>query len=133
MPSFMESWFVPVNKEEKERRLREMAARVYPLGEAVQRPLVEKLLTDLFGGVKRFDMNECLFGYISGKNEYVAQGRGADGRAKAAAHLKRLGWRDPKRMNVMLAMIELDDAADSAETYPTAEQVYDYITNAETW
>ena len=123
MPSFVENWFSVVGKEEREQRQREMAARVYPLGEAVQRPLVEKLLTDLFADVKRFDLHECLFGYIAGKNEYILQGRGANGYAKAAKHLKKVGWRDPKRLDLLLAMIELDDAAASPETYPTAEQV----------
>ena len=117
-------WFTVTSKEERERRQKEMAARIYPLGEAVQRPLAEKLLTELFGGVKRFDIHECLFGYIAGKNEYILQGRGADGRAKAAAHLKKIGWRDPKRMAVLLAVIELDDAALTPEDYPTAEQVF---------
>ncbi|MCL2493183.1 MAG: hypothetical protein FWF33_03955 [Clostridiales bacterium] len=123
MPSFTENWFSGVSKEERERRQREMAARVYPLGEAVQRPLVENLLTELFGDIKRFDLRECVFGYIAGKNMYIQQGRGGDGAAKAAAHLKKIGWRDPKRLGLLLAMIELDDAATSPEAYPTAGQV----------
>jgi len=123
MPSFIENWFSVVGKGEREQRQREMAARVFPLGEDVQRPLAEKLLTDLFGGFKRFDLHEYLFGYISGKNEYIIQGRGADGYAKTAKHLKKVGWREPKKLDLLLAMIELDDAAVSPEAYPTAEQV----------
>jgi hypothetical protein len=120
--ALLEGWFF-VSKDERARRQKEMATRIFPFGEEEQRSRAAAVLKELFGGGKKHDEQGVLFCFISGKNEYILNGEGSGGRMAASTQLKRIGWKKPERVELLLAFIELETATRSMADYPEAEDV----------
>ena len=110
-----------VSKEEKERRQNEMRDRVFPFGEEEQRGCADEVLRALFPEIK--DKQERILGFVAGKNEYVAFGKGENGMLKATKLLKRLGWRNKSDLAKMISFIEIESEIECIEDYPTAADV----------
>jgi hypothetical protein len=117
-------WF-HVSKEEQAQRRDDMSRRVFRFGDEGQRPVVAKVLDDLYGNTRRFSDQDQLFAYISARNVYALayERNPADATGAAARQLRNLGWRKEERIRILLALLELDQRAPSLEEYPTADQV----------
>jgi hypothetical protein len=112
-----------VSREERERRQKEYADRVFPFGVDAQRERTAAVLRELFGGEKKYDAQDALFCFISAKAAYAQAGEGGDGYAKAGAQLRKLRFKQPDKIALMLAFIELESNIASLDDYPTADDV----------
>jgi hypothetical protein len=117
-------WF-HVSKEEQAQRRDDMSKRVFRFGDEAQRPVVIKILDELYGNTRRFSDQDQLFAFISSKNVYAIayEKNPADAAFAAAKQLRSLGWRKDERIRILLALLVLDQRAPSLEEYPTADQV----------
>ena len=122
--ALFEGWFY-VSKEEQQRRNDELADKIFQFGDEAQRPVVVRLLGELYGNTRKFCDQDQLFGFISAKNQYIKAGGAASGitEGNVRAQLKKIGWRDADRIQLMIALLQLDEAAESLEKYPTAAAV----------
>jgi len=114
--AFLEGWFY-VNRKEQQQRLDDMSEKIFQFGDEAQRPAVVKVLGDLYGNERRFSSQDQMYAFISAKNQYVRNVN------DARAQLKKLGWKDDERIRLMIALLELDGAAESLNAYPTAADV----------
>jgi hypothetical protein len=122
--NLFEGW-LSVSKEEQAQRRDDMSKRVFRFGDEAQRPVVIKLLDELFGSTRSFSDQDQLFAYISARNVFAlaCEKNPVDATPAAAKQLRSLGWRKEERLRTLLALLELDERAPSLEEYPTADQV----------
>ena len=120
-------WF-HVSKEEQAQRREDMSKRVFRFGDDKQRPVVAKVLGELYGSTHSFSDQDQLFGYISARNAYaIATEKDPDTAITAAdKQLRKIGWRKEERIRIMISLLVLEEKAPSLEEYPTAEQIKDY-------
>jgi len=121
---YFEDWFF-VSKKEHKRRLDELSVKIFQFGDEAQRPLVIKVLRDLYGDMKRMSDEDRIFAFVSSKNQYIIDKDSGTKASEAGvrAQLKKLGWKDEARVRLMIAFLQLDEAAGSLEAYPTAADV----------
>jgi hypothetical protein len=116
-----------VSKEDRERKRKNFEKRLVPHGLEEQRDCARQTLKDLFPDL---DSKDSLFAFFDAKDAYTKCREDddkdvQDGRAAAAAKLKKLKWIDERKMKLLLAYIELESGIDSLEDYPTAAQITD--------
>ena len=111
-----------VSKEERERRRKEFEKRIAPFGVEEQREKIKATLKDLFPGV---DQTDALFTFYDAKDAYTKKETSEEGELAARARLRRQRWMSGRNEAIMLRFVEIENAIESIDDFPTAADVMD--------
>ena len=112
------------SKEQSERESREFKERVFPFGET-QRESARSVLRQIVSPKMRD--TEMLFAFLSAKDRYILDEKSPKSLEDSRNRLKKQGFAKERDIDLILALVQLDSISASLDSYPTAEDVLDFV------
>ena len=110
----------PQSKEDQQRQMEELDARIFPLG-AEERARVTDALRRLLSS--KFGDPENLFTFVAAKEAYVRKTDSEDGLRAGWKILGLQGWLKKRDRALVLALIELESGIGSLEDFPADAEI----------